>query len=108
MNSFDNRAKLIRQNDTYIVEDNTSLSGLTVSKTYLYPMKATLGHSHYDADEVYTFLDGKGVLQIDNEDHVVFPGSVYLIPRGKFHKVINVSKTNLVFVSVFNPYGGRQ
>ena len=38
--------KVVKDNDTYVVKDNTHLNNLVVSSTLLYPGKQTTGHTH--------------------------------------------------------------
>ena len=39
-------SKIVKQNETYTLIDNTDLNGLVVSKTILHPEKSTTGHNH--------------------------------------------------------------
>ena len=95
--------KTVKNNDTYVVIDNTSLNGLVVSKTILHPMKETGGHSHNGQEEVYQFVHGTGVMQVGNNNFKVSVGDIVLIPDGLFHKVWNTSNVeDLVFVCVFD------
>ena len=45
--------KVIKDNETYLLKDNTSLKNLVVSTTTLHPGKSTRGHSHSGQEEVY-------------------------------------------------------
>ncbi len=95
--------KIVKNNDTYVVIDNTSLNGLVVSKTILRPMKETTGHKHSGQEEVYQFTHGHGRMQIDENIFPVQSDDVVLIEDGVFHKVYNDSKVeDLVFVCVFD------
>ena len=49
-------SKVIKQNDTYTLIDNTDLNGLIVSKTILHPEKSTTGHNHKGQEEVIKLL----------------------------------------------------
>lgn len=104
--------KIIRDNETYIVEDNNFLNNLVLSKTTLHPGKETSGHSHKGLEEVYYFIKGNGRMLLGTEDDYsntehYFPvsaGDVVLIPDGAFHKVFNESEEDLEFVCVFEKY----
>ena len=97
--------EVIRDNDIYIVEDNTLLKNLTLSKTILHPLKETSGHSHEGLEEVYFFKSGIGRMQIDDNFMNIKSGDIVLIPSGAFHKVYNDdSKEDLIFVCVFQKY----
>lgn len=96
--------EIIRDNETYIVEDNTFLNNLTVSKTTLYPGKQTNGHSHAGLEEVYTFVKGTGIIIIDDTEQACAPGDIFMIPDGSFHRVRNTGDTNLEFICIFQKY----
>lgn len=100
------KGTVIRDTDVYVVEDNTHLNNLTVSKTILHPGKETSGHSHPGLEEVYFFKCGTGTMQLDDETFIVSAGDIILIPDGAFHKVFNNTgcKSDLVFVCVFQKY----
>ena len=93
---------IIRDTDVYIVEDNTFLNNLVLSKTTLRRNQCTSGHSHAGLEEVYFFQRGNGTMQLDEETFDVAAGDIILIPDGAFHKVFNKNgKQDLVFVCVF-------
>ena len=103
--------KIIRDNETYVVEDNTFLNNLVLSKTTLHPGKETMGHSHPGLEEVYYFIKGKGkiLLKTDDEENMinVETGDIILISDGTFHKVYNTDEgveDDLEFVCVFQKY----
>jgi oxalate decarboxylase/phosphoglucose isomerase-like protein (cupin superfamily) len=102
--------EIVKDNQTYILEDNNLLENLTLSKTTLKPGMKTNGHSHELQEEVYFFIEGHGRMVLDGEDGMVdvfdvTNGSIVLIPKGKFHKVINVSnELPCSFVCVFEKY----
>ncbi len=91
---------LVADNERYTIYD-LHVNELTVSMTELKPMQETRGHSHMGASEVYFFVDGRGKMQIGMQEYSVKKGSVILVPRGEFHKVINLDKEKLSFVTVF-------
>jgi mannose-6-phosphate isomerase-like protein (cupin superfamily) len=96
---------IIRDTDVYIVEDNTFLNNLVLSKTTLRRNHCTSGHSHAGLEEVYFFQRGAGTMQLDEETFDVAAGDIVLIPDGAFHKVFNKNgKQDLVFVCVFQKY----
>jgi mannose-6-phosphate isomerase-like protein (cupin superfamily) len=95
---------IIRDTDVYVVEDNTFLNNLTLSKTTLHESKNTSGHSHEGLEEVYFFYSGTGKMQIDEKFMDVQGGDIVLIPAGAFHKVYNNSDEDLEFVCVFQKY----
>ena len=105
INLFDIGGECIRDTEVYQVIDNKFLSNLTLSKTILYPLECTGGHSHEGLEEVYIFIKGSGRIQLDNEFISVQANDVILIPDGVFHKVYNDGiNSNLEFVCVFQSY----
>jgi len=95
--------KTVKDNEVYTIVDNTDLDALTVSTTTLHPSQETSGHSHPGIEEVYTFLSGTGVMQIDEEEFPAEKGKTFTIPDGSFHKVYNNSSDeDLLFICVFN------
>ncbi len=105
VNNNNIQGKVVKDNDTYILEDNNLLTNLTLSKTTLKPQQGTRGHSHEDEEEVYFFTKGYGVMQLGEESFSVQQGDVVLIPMGKFHKVMNPNPVeSFEFVCVFQKY----
>lgn len=91
---------LVADNERYTIYD-LHINELTVSMTELKPMQETRGHSHMGASEVYFFVDGTGKMQIGKQEYHVKKGSVIIVPKGEFHRVINLDKEKLIFVTVF-------
>tara|TARA_R110001592_G_scaffold210294_2_gene461721 strand:- start:1767 stop:2156 length:390 start_codon:yes stop_codon:yes gene_type:complete len=98
--------KVVRENDTYILEDNTLLNNLTLSKTTLKPGMSTNGHHHDEEDEVYFFTKGWANMIIGDELEMAKAGDIFLVPAGKFHKVVNSHSENFTceFICVFQKY----
>lgn len=96
---------VVKDSDVYTLEDNNLLEHLTLSKTTLKPGQETRGHSHDEQEEVYFFIQGEGEMVLGEERFDVQEGSIVLIPKGKFHKVINKSNAfHCIFVCVFEKY----
>ena len=96
---------VVKDNETYVLRDNTELKNLVLSQTILHPGKQTRGHRHAGQEEVYFFTIGRGMMIVGDEDSTPFAvefGDVVLIPDGAFHRVINDSKLDLVFNCVFD------
>ena len=91
-----------RSDSRYDVTDNFELTNLVLSQIILHKHQETKGHLHYNVDEVYFFQFGDGMIEIDNVKTFVQAGSIVLVPSGKFHKVINLGQTDLVFHTVYN------
>ena len=93
---------VVKDDEKYVVKDNTSLKNLVVSSTDLKPGKSTSGHKHPGQEEVYNFVKGSGMMKVDENIFPVSEGDVILIEDGQFHQVINNSGDNLYFVCVFD------
>ena len=93
--------QIVKKDDRYIVEDDTSLRDLVVSRTILHAGKSTTGHSHKGQEEVYIFQYGKGQMEIDDRVIDVEEDKIVLIHDGEFPRVHNTGKSNLIFVCVF-------
>jgi len=101
--SIDNIGGVIaKQDDRYIVKDNTTLKNLVLSSTFLEANKSTSGHKHEGQEEVYFFIKGKGKMQLDDDTINVQEGDVVLIEDGVFHRVHNTGDYGLYFVCVFD------
>lgn|GEM_PF-508341 len=77
------------------------------SATLLKPGASTTGHRHFDAEEVYVFLGGEGVMEVNKSRWKVKPGDVVSIGLGDFHRVVNTGRGMLRFIAVY-PSGLRK
>ena len=102
LNIHNIEGKIVKEDDRYIVKDNTSLKNLIVSSTTLFPNKSTSGHKHKGQEEIYFFIEGYGEMQLDDDKFSVEPGSIVLIKDGVFHKVYNTGDDELYFVCVLH------
>ena len=78
---------ITKEDDRYIVKDNTILKNLVVSSTELKPLKSTSGHDHKGQEEVYFFIRGSGKMELDDKEIQVTKGDSVLIEYGVFHRV---------------------
>ena len=96
---------VVKDSEVYTLEDNNLLENITLSKTTLKPGQETRGHFHNEQEEVYFFIQGEGEMILGEEKFEVKEGSIVLIPKGKFHKVINKSNAfPFVFICTFEKY----
>ena len=100
-NNYDIGGEVIKDNDTYLLKDNKTLNNLVLSSTKLYRGQSTRGHSHSGQEEVYFFVQGTGMMIVDEERFRIIAGDIILIPDGAFHKVINDGEQHLIFNCVF-------
>lgn len=108
LGEYKKRARLIRDSSVYKVYDLAEMDNLVLSRTELHIGQNTSGHSHIHADEVYFFTDGEGKIEIGEETHKCKAGEFFLVPKGKFHRVHNLGKSDLIFWAVFEKYGERK
>ena len=102
LNILDIGGSVVKDDDKYVVKDNSTLNNLVISSTDLKPGKSTSGHTHAGQEEVYHFVRGSGMMKVDDEVFSVKEGDIILIEDGKFHQVINNSEDNFYFVCVFD------
>ena len=93
--------EVVKDNETYLLRDNTHLKNLVVSTTDLKSSKSTRGHSHTGQEEVYYFIKGWGTMELDDNSFPVGPGDVVLIEDGVFHRV-HAGPTGCYFMCVFD------
>jgi len=96
------KGKIVKEDDRYIVSDNTTLKNLVLSSTKLRPNKSTTGHRHAGQEEVYIFVEGKGQMELDFRIFDVQAGDVVTIEDNVFHKVHNTGDYMLEFICVFD------
>ena len=94
--------EVAKQDERYVVKDNTTLKNLVVSSTRLQPRKSTSGHKHEGQEEVHYFIEGTGKMELDDDTIKVQPGDVVLIEDGVFHRVHAGMYEELYFVCVFD------
>jgi quercetin dioxygenase-like cupin family protein len=92
---------IVKDNETYVLKDNTELKNMVLSSTELKPRQSTRGHSHPGQEEVYYIVSGTGEMELDNNRFGIQGGDVVLVQDGVFHRVHNTSQSTLYFVCVF-------
>ena len=100
INTFD--GIIVKNNEDYLVKDNTKLKNLVVSSTLLHPFRKTKGRSHEGQEEVYYFTHGSGKMIIDEQEFNVSAGDMVLIEDNEYHRVLNDTADYLQFFCVFN------
>ena len=94
--------KVVKDNETYILKDNTFLKNLVVSSTTLHPGKSTNGHSHAGKEEVYMIMSGNGKMDLDDKTMLIEGGDIVLIEDGVFHRAHNTGEIDLYMVCIFD------
>ncbi|MGB1914576.1 MAG: cupin domain-containing protein [Paracoccaceae bacterium] len=101
INVDDIGGQIVKCDERYVVKDNTQLNNLVLSSTDLHPRKSTSGHSHPGQEEVYQFVRGDGIMQLDEEKRLVKAGDIVLVPDGVFHKV-HAGELGCYFICIFD------
>jgi len=100
--AWDIGGTVVKEDDRYVVKDNTELNNLVVSSTKLNPNRSTTGHRHAGQEEVYIFTKGEGKMELDYKMFDIKEGDIVLIEDNVFHKVHNTGDYWLEFVCVFD------
>ncbi len=66
--------------------------------------KSSLPHRLTKASEVYYFLEGTGVMHIDDETIKVGPGSLVYVPPNATQYLENTGDQDIVFLCIVDPY----
>jgi len=93
--------EIVKQDERYVVKDNTELNNLVISSTALFPFKSTSGHSHEGQEEVYFFISGHGIIYLDYIPTRVGPGDIVTIHDGVHHRV-EAMEDGCYFICVFD------
>tara|TARA_B110000037_G_scaffold43523_1_gene53550 strand:- start:7968 stop:8294 length:327 start_codon:yes stop_codon:yes gene_type:complete len=99
--TYNIKGKIAKQDERYVVEDNTTLKNLVLSSTDLQPMKSTSGHKHAGQEEVYYFVKGSGKMELDKKTISFVEGDIVLIEDGVFHRV-HAGPHGAYFLCVFD------
>ena len=86
--------EVVKDDETYLLKDNRTLNNLVLSSTKLYRGKSTRGHRHEGQEEVYFFVQGTGVMVVDDERFRVQAGDVILIPDGADRKSTRLNSSH--------------
>lgn len=82
--------------------DRTPTEGLVVGVAELEPGATSAGARHrHDPTEVYYVLSGRGVVEIEDEEHVLTPGTAVYIPGDVPHVARNTGDEVLRLLYVF-------
>lgn len=80
----------IRRDVFMLMNPEDSVSGrIQVGITIVYPGCTTKGHTHGDREEVYYFLNGRGIMTADGQETEVKAGDTYYVTPGPYHTTRN-------------------
>jgi mannose-6-phosphate isomerase-like protein (cupin superfamily) len=66
---------------------NAPVARQSLAEATLPAGSATDRHYHKLSEEFYYLLEGRGLMEIDGEEHEVGPGDAILIPAGAWHRI---------------------
>lgn len=75
----------------------------SLAHVVLEPGKHSQPHQLQKSTETYIIVSGKGTLHVDNEQTIVSPGSVAVVPKKSRQFIINTGERNLEFFCIVSP-----
>ena len=60
----------------------------SLAEATLAPGQSTERHYHRASEELYSVLEGGGLLEVDREERQIGPGDTVLIPPGAWHRLV--------------------
>jgi|TARA_Y100001963_G_C6757952_1_gene437915 mannose-6-phosphate isomerase len=79
-----------------------------VKRLYVNPGSRPSYQYHHKRSEVWTIVEGTGVVTLDDNDTIVTPGTTIEVPVGVKHRICNTGTEPLVFIEVqYGSYFGE-
>lgn len=72
----------------------------TVNYAWLVAGESFEPHKHDDCEELYFFLEGKGLMKINKKEFKVKKGDFVVVEKSEWHSLKNTSKSKLVFFTI--------
>jgi mannose-6-phosphate isomerase-like protein (cupin superfamily) len=89
-----------------LVNPDNSASSYFDFRISLYQPKGYVeAHVHERAEHVYYILQGRGLMKLDDRQHIVEAHTAIFIPPGVVHSLANTGLENLLFIVVTVPAG---
>jgi len=60
-------------------------------------------HTQEIAENIYSVLKGKGIVELDGKRHLVSPGMTVFMPPGLGHAMLNTGFEDLIFIAIASP-----
>jgi mannose-6-phosphate isomerase-like protein (cupin superfamily) len=73
-----------------------------VNVTYINPFSGTQYHNHVLCELIWV-VSGRGELLMEKEKYALGPDTVFYVPKGVFHHIINTSPETMKLINVFAP-----
>lgn len=88
-----------------VAKDKQGNTSMSFCRELIAPGEGIPMHKHLNADELIFIHRGEGMLSMDNKEVPVKEGSVALIPKGVWHRLVNTGKDTLTMVFSYSPAG---
>jgi len=75
----------------------------SLSHVFLKPRKKSQSHRLLKSIETYIIISGHGIITVNNEEEVVSPGSVIVVPKNSAQHIRNSGKKTLEFYCIVSP-----
>src|SRR5579859_5739128 len=69
-----------------------------LNEVYVAPGEDLKSHSHYDMEEVFYFLEGEGMMRVEDEEYAVAPGTSFVMPARVEHYLKNTGAAPMRFI----------
>ena len=78
-----------------------------VNVTYIDPFSKTQYHNHVISELIWV-ESGRGEVLMEDEKYSLEPDTVFYVPKGVFHHIINTSAETMKLINVFAPGMSRE
>ncbi len=84
-----------------------NVAELNVNVTYIHPFSGTQYHNHVVSELIWV-VSGRGEVLMEKEKYTLEPDTVFYVPKGVFHHIINTSPETMKLINVFAPGMNRE
>jgi len=81
--------------------------GLAVALVSVKPGGRLERHVHEVEEQVIHVIAGSGEHYVDGRPAPLAPGTVFHLPRGSVHEMVNTGEDELLFITVYNPHSAE-
>lgn len=81
-----------------IRHEEVSTHLMFLNEVYVSPGESVASHMHADMEEVFYFLDGEGMMQIEGEVQPVMRGDRVIVPMKTVHVIENTGDSEMRFI----------
>lgn len=83
-----------------LANDETSSAITQIAITKLHEGEDVESHLHETMDEHFLFLDGEGIINIDNKEIICKPGRFILVPASYNHRIRAITEMRFITIGV--------